>query len=207
MLILLRDHFISITNKSKFKNMVTLFITFFTLLQLAVKVSMLICNGINGSGCCHGYKWDHSHRKCIVCEYGFFGRNCDTKCRYPTYGQDCQSKCDCDVLNCDYVNGCTQPTTKYKVHSALHTNDKTATKGQTEIHNVRSDKDISNVSTDTTKNFTYPVYETKKTEPKKNNTLMFGIIGLMTVSFIIYMMYLYTRLLEKRLVNSISQFR
>lgn len=186
--------------------MVTLFITFFTLLQLAVKVSMLICNGINGSHCCHGYKWDLSHKKCIPCEYGFFGINCDSKCRYPTYGQGCQSVCKCDVLNCDYVNGCIQPTTKYIVQTTIHTNNKTVTNEQTEIYGVSSNKDIFNVTTDTTtnSNLTISVYKTMETESKGINTLMFGIIGLLAVSFIIYMMYLYTRVLEKRLVNSIS---
>lgn len=66
--------------------------------------------------------------------------------------------------------------------------------------------DIFNVTTDTTTNLnlTISVYKTMETESKGINTLMFGIIGLLAVSFIIYMMYLYTRVLEKRLVNSIS---
>lgn len=66
--------------------------------------------------------------------------------------------------------------------------------------------DIFNVTTDTTtnSNLTISVYKTMETESKGINTLMFGIIGLLAVSFIIYMMYLYTRVLEKRLVNSIS---
>ncbi|XP_052682261.1 uncharacterized protein LOC128162885 [Crassostrea angulata] len=136
---------------------------------------------------------------CIPCEKGFHGLNCDTMCQYPTYGKDCQSKCKCDVTNCNHVNGCIQPTRKYMVQSTIHTNDKTVT--------ASSHRDIYNVTTDTTTNSTYPVYETKKTEPKKINTLIFGIIGLMTLSFIIYMMYLYTRVLEKRLVKSIFQFR
>lgn len=56
--------------------------------------------------------------------------------------------------------------------------------------------------TDTTTYLTNPIYKTMETEPKKINTLMFGILGLMAVSFIIYMIYLYTRVLEKRIGNS-----
>lgn len=65
--------------------------------------------------------------------------------------------------------------------------------------------DIFNVTTDTTTNLNLTIsVKTMETESKGINTLMFGIIGLLAVSFIIYMMYLYTRVLEKRLVNSIS---
>lgn len=189
--------------------MVTLFIIHLILLQLSVKVSMQICNGINGTYCCHGYKLDLAHNKCIPCDYGFIGINCDIKCHYPTYGKGCQSECKCDVPNCDYVNGCIQPTTNYKVQSTIHTNNKTFTKEQIEIYNVSSDKDFSDVKRETTPNsiLTNPVIETKETESKRINTLMFGIIGLIAVAFIIYMLYLYTRVLEKRLVNSISQFK
>ncbi|XP_065930135.1 uncharacterized protein [Magallana gigas] len=147
--------------------MVTLFITLLILLHLSVNVSMRICNGINGRYCCHGYKWDHSHNMCIPCDKGFHGLNCDIMCQYPTYGQDCQSKCNCDVANCNHVNGCIQPTRKYMVQSTIHTNYKTVISS--------SHRDVSNVTTDTTTNLTNPVYKTMETESKKINTLMFVI--------------------------------
>ncbi|XP_052682260.1 scavenger receptor class F member 2-like [Crassostrea angulata] len=126
--------------------MMTLFITLLILLQLSVKISMQICEGIYGTKCCNGYKWDFSHSKCIPCDNGFIGINCDIKCRYPWYGKNCQSVCDCDVPNCDYVNGCTKPTTNYKVHSTLHTNDKTVTKEQIKIYDVFSIKGLTGSS-------------------------------------------------------------
>lgn len=48
----------------------------------------------------------------------FFGRNCTFKCRYPTFGEECQSVCDCDIRNCNHVNGCIQPT-KSKIPQKL----------------------------------------------------------------------------------------
>uniref|UniRef100_A0A8W8MCR8 Uncharacterized protein n=1 Tax=Magallana gigas TaxID=29159 RepID=A0A8W8MCR8_MAGGI len=153
--------------KDKVQNMGTLFITLLILLQLSVKVSMQICYGVDGTYCCHGYKWDHSHNMCIPCDKGFNGLNCDTMCQYPTYGQDCQSECKCDVTNCDFVNGCIKPTRRYMVQSTIHTNDKSVT--------TSSHRDVSNVTTDTSTNLTNPVYEKMETESKKINTLMFGI--------------------------------
>lgn len=44
----------------------------------------------------------------LDCEIGFYGINCNIKCPYPTFGQGCQSVCNCNVTNCDYVNGCIQ---------------------------------------------------------------------------------------------------
>lgn len=55
---------------------------------------------------------------------------------------------------------------------------------------------FSNVTTVAT-NFTNPVRESKH---EIINTILFGMIGLAAVSFIIYMIYIYTISLEKRLV-------
>lgn len=46
----------------------------------------------------------------LACEDGYLGTNCAFKCRYPTFGKQCQSLCNCDNQNCDYANGCIQPT-------------------------------------------------------------------------------------------------
>lgn len=46
----------------------------------------------------------------LACEDGYFGTNCALKCRYPTFGNQCQSLCTCNIQNCDYANGCIQPT-------------------------------------------------------------------------------------------------
>lgn len=54
---------------------------------------------------------------------------------------------------------------------------------------------------DNTSNFNIPFCDIKERQPKVINTLLFGIIGLTAPSFIIYMIYLYTRVLEKRQVN------
>lgn len=58
-----------------------------------------------------------------------------------------------------------------------------------------------NVTSDNTSNFNIPFCDFKERQPKVINTLMLGIIGQTALSFIIYMLYLYTRVLEKRQVN------
>lgn len=55
---------------------------------------------------------------------------------------------------------------------------------------------FSNVTTVATK-LTNPVRESKH---EMINTILFGMIGLAAVSFIIYMIYIYSISLEKRLV-------
>lgn len=53
----------------------------------------------------------------------------------------------------------------------------------------------SNVTDNTAKNYT-SCY--KETESSRVRSLMFAVIGLTSVSFIIYMVYIYTRVLGKR---------
>lgn len=49
-------------------------------------------------------------------------------------------------------------------------------------------------------NLTNLLRETTETKQEMINTLLFGMIGLAAVSFIIYMIYIYTITLEKRIV-------
>lgn len=55
----------------------------------------------------------------------------------------------------------------------------------------------SNVTDNTTKIYTSSCYN-KETESSRVHSLMFAVIGLTSVSFIIYMVYIYTRVLGKR---------
>lgn len=164
---------------------------------------------IDGTHCCSGFKWDLALKICKACEYGFWGINCNFKCPYPMYGKKCQYWCFCDVHNCHHVNGCIQPTQKYKVQTE-DMSYKTTTKEHIEMYNVISQKDISNdtprdIYNDTTNISTNPsnhVCETKETLSKRTRSVMFGVIGLTGLSFIICTLNLNTRVLEKRLLNT-----
>lgn len=61
--------------------------------------------------------------------------------------------------------------------------------------------DVSNVMADNGKKNQTIVCETKN-KSKGNNDLMFATIELTAVSFIIFMMYLYTQAIEKHQLNS-----
>lgn len=58
-----------------------------------------------------------------------------------------------------------------------------------------------NVTDNTTKYYTSPCYN-KETKSSRIHSLMLTVIGLTSVSFIIYIVYLYTRVLEKRQKNN-----
>lgn len=70
----------------------------------------------------------------------------------------------------------------------------------TDIYNVTT-RDMSNETTNPSTNQTNHVCEIKKTTSKRINTLLFGVVGLTGLSFIIFMLYFYTRVQEKRLLN------
>lgn len=59
-----------------------------------------------------------------------------------------------------------------------------------------------NVTENPTANFNTPECDAKKTLNKRIHNLLYPIFGLTAVSVIIYMVYLYTRSLEKRLVKT-----
>lgn len=42
----------------------------------------------------------------LVCNVGYFGKNCDIKCVFFLFGKDCKLICNCKEINCDYVEGC-----------------------------------------------------------------------------------------------------
>lgn len=62
-------------------------------------------------------------------------------------------------------------------------------------------RDMSNETTNPSTNQTNHVCETKKTPSKWIKTLLFGVVGLAGLSLIIFILYFYTRVLEKRLLN------
>lgn len=62
-------------------------------------------------------------------------------------------------------------------------------------------KDMSNETTKPSTNPTNHVCETKKTLSKRISTLLCGVVGLTGLSLIIFMLYFYTRVQEKRLLN------
>nr|XP_011420363.2 uncharacterized protein LOC105323096 [Crassostrea gigas] len=100
------------------ENVMTFCFALLIMLQMLVAVSMNICKGIDGENCCNGYRWVQD--KCIACEIGFYGKECNKRCLYPTFGKDCQSLCKCNVTNCDHVQGCEQSIGDYQIHSTLH---------------------------------------------------------------------------------------
>lgn len=52
-----------------------------------------------------------SSNVCLGCKPGYYGQNCGTKCSFPLYGYSCASECNCSANDCDYANGCKQPST------------------------------------------------------------------------------------------------
>ncbi|XP_052681385.1 uncharacterized protein LOC128162259 [Crassostrea angulata] len=178
-------------NADAMDNAITFCFALLIMLQMLVPVSMNICKGIDGQYCCDGYR--RVQDKCIACEIGLYGKDCGTKCRYPTFGQDCQSLCNCTVTNCDYVKGCEQYIGDYQIHSTLHL-----------IYNTVTEERIgpSNLSEESTTHSNTSKCDAKKTSNKSINYLLYPISGLTAVSFIIYMVYLNTRSLEKRLVKT-----
>lgn len=64
------------------------------------------CDGINGTSCCMGFKWDLAQKECLPCAKGYTGLSCEIKCPFPSYGNGCQSKCNCISKDCDPTNGC-----------------------------------------------------------------------------------------------------
>uniref|UniRef100_A0A8W8M4T1 EGF-like domain-containing protein n=1 Tax=Magallana gigas TaxID=29159 RepID=A0A8W8M4T1_MAGGI len=77
------------------------------------------CEGRNGTSCCVGFKWDLTQDKCIPCDKGYRGNNCEEKCPFPSYGVDCQMKCNCIDKGCDPANGCNYPSTEYPITSVI----------------------------------------------------------------------------------------
>lgn len=62
-------------------------------------------------------------------------------------------------------------------------------------------RDMSNETKNPSTNQTNHICETKKTLSKRISTLLFGVVGLTGLSLIIFMLYFYTRVQEKRLLN------
>lgn len=62
---------------------------------------------------------------------------------------------------------------------------------------------ISNVTADNATNPNTISCNTEKKQSNRINTLMFGIIGLAALSFLTYLIYRYTCLLDKRQVNTV----
>nr|XP_034308689.1 multiple epidermal growth factor-like domains protein 11 [Crassostrea gigas] len=146
---------------------------------------------IDGDNCCNGYRWVQD--KCIACEIGLYGTDCNTTCLYPTFGRDCQYLCDCNATNCDHVKGCVQNIGDYKINSTLQLISKTDTKERI---------GPSNLSEESTTHTNTSECDANKTPHKGINYLLYPIFGLTAVSLIIYMVYLYTRSLERRLVKT-----
>lgn len=63
---------------------------------------------------------------------------------------------------------------------------------------------VFNITSANLTDFNRTICDTKKRQSKGINTIMFVIIGLTTVSIIIYMMYFYARVLEIRHLNTSS---
>lgn len=74
-----------------------------------------ICKGQTGAKiCCNGFKWKKEETKCIPCDKGYTGHNCEHMCHFPMYGVDCQSMCNCTETQCHPVDGCKEYSSKYE---------------------------------------------------------------------------------------------
>lgn len=73
----------------------------------------------------------------LECLPGYFGKNCLTQCIYPSYGQRCQNTCDCNIKDCNHVDGCqgnhtqTETSTSW---STKHTSSKNSYKHTSKIN-------------------------------------------------------------------------
>ncbi|XP_056015942.1 multiple epidermal growth factor-like domains protein 10 isoform X4 [Ostrea edulis] len=82
-------------------------ITFLTLLLACSEVVKLqeTCVGEHGEICCEGYRLDAVTFKCVKCDVGYWGSNCEIRCPFPTYGDACQQLCDCEERRCNSAHG------------------------------------------------------------------------------------------------------
>ncbi|XP_052719898.1 uncharacterized protein LOC128191721 [Crassostrea angulata] len=67
--------------------------------------------------CCTNYFWENG--KCKECPPGYFGKNCSSLCEYPNYGQHCQNTCDCNVTDCNHVDGCYVNYSQIEISTAV----------------------------------------------------------------------------------------
>lgn len=158
------------------ETLLTLCIATVTVLRLFGNNSTNNCDSINGTRCCSGYTWDSLKEQCIHCKEGYTGIHCTIACPFPSYGLNCQSTCSCTDEECNYVTGC-----KHLPGDVLnHTTDKSS----------RFNKSVSNIPS-----------ITPKREPSANNrSFLFSMIVVIAVLIIIFVIFLYTQLFEKRRV-------
>lgn len=73
----------------------------------------------------------------LECLPGYFGENCLSRCFYPSYGQNCRNTCDCNVKDCNHLDGCqgnhtqTETSTSW---STKHTSSKNGYKHTSKIN-------------------------------------------------------------------------
>ncbi|XP_052683912.1 multiple epidermal growth factor-like domains protein 10 [Crassostrea angulata] len=160
------------------ETLLTLCIVTVTVLGLFGKESTNNCDSTNGTICCSGYMWDSLKVQCIPCKEGYTGKNCTLVCPFPSYGLNCQSACGCSDEDCNYVTGC-----GHHVRGVL---------------DVTTEKPSSyNKSVNNTPNIT------GKWEPSVNNrSFIFSMSVVIAVLIIIFAIFLYTQLFEKRQVIS-----
>eukprot|EP00105_Crassostrea_gigas_P045650 XP_019929798.1 PREDICTED: uncharacterized protein LOC105345672 [Crassostrea gigas] len=81
--------------------------------------------------------WNRERTKCIACEIGYFGMDCDVTCPFPSYGHECQLRCACEETDCDFVNGCRKSLNVSSVVYSSTSVDVTATSFNGNITNIK----------------------------------------------------------------------
>nr|XP_034308528.1 uncharacterized protein LOC105322118 [Crassostrea gigas] len=81
-------------------------ITYILFLHIFQYVYIGVLGGRYKSFCFVDHKWNQTVRKCIPCEHGYFGINCETRCPFPYYGFKCLLVCNCMDTDCDHISGC-----------------------------------------------------------------------------------------------------
>eukprot|EP00105_Crassostrea_gigas_P044454 XP_019928602.1 PREDICTED: uncharacterized protein LOC105342502 [Crassostrea gigas] len=175
------------------KNIVTFVIAYMTLFECSQTMLTKTCVGRNGTSCCVGLKWDLTQEKCIPCDKGYMGPNCESECPFPSYGEGCQMICNCIEKVCDPANGCYNSSTEYPMTSLMGLEDKIL---KTELLNYEAS--ISENFSKVTPNNDTTTWMAVKQESKRTSYMKFALIGLTVVSIIIVCIYFYIRLLEKR---------
>ncbi|XP_034308996.1 multiple epidermal growth factor-like domains protein 10 [Magallana gigas] len=154
-----------------------------------------ICKGKNGINCCQGYMWNREKTKCIACEIGYFGMDCDVTCPFPSYGHECQLRCTCEETDCDFVNGCRRSLNVSSLAYNSTSVDVTATSFNGNITNI---KDSFRTALDVDdNNATNKMCDSALTKGNDSDGFRNALIGLAIVASLITFIYLYTYLLEK----------
>ncbi|XP_048768527.2 scavenger receptor class F member 2-like isoform X2 [Ostrea edulis] len=130
----------------------------------------------HGEICCEGYRLDAVTFKCVKCDVGYWGSNCEIRCPFPTYGDACQQLCDCEERRCNSVSGCMIIIGTWNIISL----------------------DTTSLSTDGSDIVQITVHVLDKESKKEStNTLLIGLLGVNSLVVIAACIYIVKCMLKK----------